>query len=838
MKRTDQTNSGVREKIAYNRILNPNFWQNGKFDQEVRTKLLQIANDFYTDLKVDAPIVDIHLTGSMASYTWTEMSDVDVHVHIDFSLIDENTELVKQALEGQKFVWKLRHPVRVKGHDVELYVQDDKSHTVSAGIYSLLKDEWITKPTYDPPTIDSYEIAEKVEDYKKEIEELGNLLKQKEVDDARLIFDRAKVLKKKISSSRDSALKKSGEFSAENLIFKELRSQGYIGKLIKLQAKAYSAIYSDPGYDPDETKIMQEKEQQTTNESIVVPKINTNFMHKKIVESFSQYITKTALIFENIAAAKAYMKKRAAEELGVGVNDLTPQQVDKVLNNRDYLKILDMLRDQPGYVMAFVKFRFGQRINLDQLKELAQTLKTQKHIIQRLPTSVDNFASMQTAGNQITGFEQLNDAIRTIERTKEAKWFVDRLPKPLRDKYRMLPKEKQMTLVNAAHALTELGNEVVARLMDKIKAMSTWEIDDVIAYVENFLKGYGNANMKQKVNEIIALEPEAGLLYLDDRYLALSARTADSQKALCAVANWCINRGSFKSYADDAVQINIFDFGKPMTDSKFLTGTTIYYTGKVRTSHDINDASLYTTTDPKQHFLTLGYPEKMVDDLLNLLPVEIAVKRIIYDLKVNQLKPMIVLYNVIKTSYLIDPEADDEALNIAKQILIERVSDIATRAEILEMYVKFGVLSKFSFEMLNSLLPDLTKEELATIRARTVRLYSMINRAATSANKGISGSPQLPVILKQQKDILSKLGVSDEETNRVVESLEEMIATMADAPVKTPTRTPTKTPTKPSTPSRPSPIPTKRPFNVPEPAKASEEDVLKRLNNLLNGKDI
>ena len=35
--------------------------------------------------------------------------------------------------------------------------------------------------------------------------------------------------------------------------------------------------------------------------------------------------------------------------------------------------------------------------------------------------------------------------------------------------------------------------------------------------------------------------------------------------------------------------MNIFNFGTDPSDPLFLTGTTIYYTGKVRTSHDIND---------------------------------------------------------------------------------------------------------------------------------------------------------------------------------------------------------------------------------------------------------
>lgn len=255
-----------QEKLVYNRSLNPNFWQGWEFDQDVRTTLLQIANDFYSDLKLEVPIIDVQLTGSMASYTWGENSDIDVHVVIDFAEIDENTDLVRDALLGKKFVWNLRHPVQIKGHDVELYIQDDDAKTISAGIFSLYKNEWLQKPTYKPPKVDTYLIAQKVEDYKKEIEELDKILNDDIEDDARLIFDRAKVLKKKISGTRDEGLQRDGEFSIENLVFKELRNQGYIGKLIKLQARAYSKIYSDEDFKPDQTKIMEEEMPNAVNE--------------------------------------------------------------------------------------------------------------------------------------------------------------------------------------------------------------------------------------------------------------------------------------------------------------------------------------------------------------------------------------------------------------------------------------------------------------------------------------------------------------------------------------------------------------------------------------------
>ena len=188
----------INEGQFYKGELNSVFWQDGKFNQEVRTKLLQIANDFYTDLKVDAPITDIHLTGSLANFNWTEHSDLDVHVIMDFKHIDDDIDLVKTALDGKRFIWNLRHPVKIKGYDVELYAQDVNEPHVASGLYSLMKDEWITEPQPSNPQIDEKDVMRKVAAYKIEIEELENEVKKADSEEAREALDRISALKQKI----------------------------------------------------------------------------------------------------------------------------------------------------------------------------------------------------------------------------------------------------------------------------------------------------------------------------------------------------------------------------------------------------------------------------------------------------------------------------------------------------------------------------------------------------------------------------------------------------------------------------------------------------------------
>jgi hypothetical protein len=236
----------------YQPKLNPRVWgiadvnSAPKIHPTLRNRLLVIAQDFYEALKVEIPIEDIHLTGSLANYNWTKYSDFDVHVLFDFTKINEDTALVKKALDGQRFMWNQRHPVRILDHDVELYAQDISEPHIASGLYSLLKDEWITIPRFTPPSIDPKDVSRRVEALQTEIEMLA---KEIDTSDFGLIqeplISRVDWLKEKIMKARKDGLSERGEFSVENLTFKALRNSGHIEKLIDLGKEAYRKRHSD-----------------------------------------------------------------------------------------------------------------------------------------------------------------------------------------------------------------------------------------------------------------------------------------------------------------------------------------------------------------------------------------------------------------------------------------------------------------------------------------------------------------------------------------------------------------------------------------------------------------
>jgi hypothetical protein len=198
--------------------------------EDVRKGLLRIAKEFidYADL-TSYKFDDITLTGSLANYNYTEESDLDVHVLMDISQISDDVDLVKNYLKDKKTLWNDNFPTLAKGHDVELYVQDTNEPHTSTGIYSLMKNKWITKPIKEIITLDTNNIQKKASELMDSIENITDS------ESTEATIREIERLFEKIKSMRKAGLDAEGEFSVENIVFKILRRNGYILKLLDLK---------------------------------------------------------------------------------------------------------------------------------------------------------------------------------------------------------------------------------------------------------------------------------------------------------------------------------------------------------------------------------------------------------------------------------------------------------------------------------------------------------------------------------------------------------------------------------------------------------------------------
>lgn len=207
----------------------------------VKGALMDIVDEFVERLDLDAEIKDIIVTGSLANYNWSKFSDIDLHILIDFKEVNDNEELVKRFFDAVRSNWNRTHDIKVKGHEVELYVQDENEPHVSTGVYSLMNDKWLVKPNKVKPFIDKKTAKKKAADIEREVDKVASVLYD---GDHEAALDKAAYLKEKIKTMRQAGLEKAGVFSPENLAFKMLRRSEALSKLHDVYIKAYDQALS------------------------------------------------------------------------------------------------------------------------------------------------------------------------------------------------------------------------------------------------------------------------------------------------------------------------------------------------------------------------------------------------------------------------------------------------------------------------------------------------------------------------------------------------------------------------------------------------------------------
>lgn len=222
----------------YNDVLAP-IWSAKEdgylLDPEVRKSLLKIAMDFVKDLKtnngIDIKIEDVVMIGSLTNYNWTPYSDVDLHIITDFSKLKMKKEDAQTMFDAIKTNWNTKHDIKMKGFDVEVYVQDKDHEATSASEYSVLRNEWVKEPVKERPNFNKPLIKKKYKEYKNKIHSFVKKDNEKSL----------KGLLDKLYKFRQAGLDSGGELSEENIVFKILRAKGYLDKL----KNNISSIYDD-----------------------------------------------------------------------------------------------------------------------------------------------------------------------------------------------------------------------------------------------------------------------------------------------------------------------------------------------------------------------------------------------------------------------------------------------------------------------------------------------------------------------------------------------------------------------------------------------------------------
>lgn len=216
----------LKEALEIHNSLNKKlFNEDNKLKDDVYEALQDIVQEFIKNLKDnDVPIhvLDTWFVGSNAAYNYTPKSDIDLHLQVNLEQGSDDPKILKLLYDYARSSFNKNYNIRVKGFPVELYIEDMNSNSISNGVYSLNKNDWIKFPdktslTNEVATVD---ISDRKK-FKELIQEYNNISDSESIQ--KLIDDLYLLRKTSISTQ--------GEFGEGNLIFKEFRNRGLLDVL-------------------------------------------------------------------------------------------------------------------------------------------------------------------------------------------------------------------------------------------------------------------------------------------------------------------------------------------------------------------------------------------------------------------------------------------------------------------------------------------------------------------------------------------------------------------------------------------------------------------------------
>jgi len=215
----------INAAVEVHNTLNPKIWDNSnKLRGDVREKLLDAVDEFETGIELPVKFLDAYIVGSNASFNYTKYSDLDVHCIVNFARIDADRAVTEAWMWDEKKIFNDEYDIQIRGIDVEMYIEDVGSNTVSNGIYSLFKDEWIKFPEPIVVDVDEQEVDEQVSVLIPKIESVLTINDSNRLDEVENMIDELYLIRKE-------GLATDGEYGVGNQVFKEIRNLGYLDRL-------------------------------------------------------------------------------------------------------------------------------------------------------------------------------------------------------------------------------------------------------------------------------------------------------------------------------------------------------------------------------------------------------------------------------------------------------------------------------------------------------------------------------------------------------------------------------------------------------------------------------
>jgi hypothetical protein len=502
-------------------------------------------------------------------------------------------------------------------------------------------------------------------------------------------------------------------------------------------------------------------------------------------------LQKASLILENIAAAKALLVKDYAEKQKKSPNEI-PEEIKKsIWRDPKFQKVIDLLgQKNQGWAYAFTKFHVidgSPWEEIESVDEEGNPVGIYNMLVQLRPgqndldlKNIDAYARIvPTKQDHRPSYEILGDELRALQSKRKLKKLYDEFIGRMKEQFRLAsaskdPSDKKLIeeLELAALSLEKLKARVnedgknedpftewkkatgkkYSDTPDNLKLYPQFKdpkvafktlVRDTSDLVDNW-----NLGLDEYTEKIIDLGLRAGIFYNRNKYLAMSARTPEAQRAVSGDSNFCINNdATFWSYGEGAIQLNIINGNLPKSNKKYLLGVTIKKDGVVKNCAWKNN----TGTDRDFHksginyakFLKeLEYPDAMVQKIIDKFDEEVTIKlslekfyRDSKGLTPNALiRSLIDIKNGIFNG-VVSPEQWDQVSGIVSFIVREErnipVSDF------IKEFKASGIFTVSAWEVFDYVVEgDYTKKDIEEIKAMTLSIMEEMEQFVAMKEKG------------------------------------------------------------------------------------------------------
>lgn len=322
---------------------------------------------------------------------------------------------------------------------------------------------------------------------------------------------------------------------------------------------------------------------------------------------------------ENVQAAKNFMKNLYLSKKREKSKDekvtLSPEEIRRAENNQDFLKIKEMLRDNPGYTYTFTKFFFDEQVAMPELEQAYHKLKELRQSLNQLSMPVDKYADVVPSNEDPRkGFEILLDDIAKIENSRIVKKWVNQLPGDLRRDYANAPVVQKEKIEGIATAFEEFGKETDGSRDEKKnkelqdlffnKVRRYKNIVDLITAANNYIKAANNSSTSKFLQAIQRTNLKYGhmngaeIAYDENGILILEVKSFSANKELNSNTSHCIasSSGQWDNYVAGDNNYNkqyyIYNFNLPPSDNYSVIGITIEPNQRIRACHAKNDSGI------------------------------------------------------------------------------------------------------------------------------------------------------------------------------------------------------------------------------------------------------